>query len=83
MQELIQHVRISVSDDGIGIPEHLQSQVFERFTPARRSALKGEKTVGLGLSIARRIVELHEGEIWVESEEHKGTTFFVEIPNNN
>jgi two-component system sensor histidine kinase VicK len=80
VQEQIQRVLISVSDDGIGIPEQLLPHIFERFTPARREGLKGEKTVGLGLSIVKRIVELHQGKIWVESKENQGTTFFIEIP---
>ncbi len=81
VQEEVGRVRISVSDDGIGIPEHLQPGLFERFTKARRPGLKGEETVGLGLSIVKRIVELHQGKVWVESKENEGTTFFVEIPS--
>jgi two-component system sensor histidine kinase VicK len=68
-----------VGDDGIGIPKALLPVLFERFTKARRSGLKGEETTGLGLSIVKRIVELHQGKIWVESEEEKGTTFFIHI----
>jgi two-component system sensor histidine kinase VicK len=74
-------VLICVCDDGIGIPKELQPVLFERFTKARRSGLKGEETTGLGLSIVKRIVELHQGKIWVESEEEKGTTFFIQIPH--
>jgi two-component system sensor histidine kinase VicK len=73
-------VLLSVKDDGIGIPADLQPHLFERFTKARRPGLKGEKTVGLGLSIVKRTVELHQGKIWVESKESEGTTFFIDIP---
>jgi two-component system sensor histidine kinase VicK len=81
VQELLQRVRISVTDDGIGIPEHLQPHLFERFTPARRPGLLGEATTGLGLSIVRRTVELHGGKIWVESKENEGSTFTIDIPS--
>ena len=73
-------VLIAVSDDGIGIPAALQPQLFERFTKARRPGLRGEVTTGLGLSIVKRVVELHRGQVWVESEENKGATFCVRIP---
>jgi two-component system sensor histidine kinase VicK len=73
-------VLLSVSDDGIGIPEALQPHLFDRFTKARRPGLKGEVTTGLGLSIVRRVVELHGGSIRVESKENEGTTFFVRVP---
>lgn len=69
-----------MSDDGVGIPASLQCLLFDRFTKARRPGLHGEETVGLGLSVCKRLVEMHGGKIWVESEENKGTTFFVEIP---
>ena len=75
-------ITLSVSDNGIGIPKDLLPVLFERFTKARRPGLKGEETVGLGLSIVKRIVELHGGRIWVESEEHQGSIFFIEIPGN-
>jgi two-component system sensor histidine kinase VicK len=82
VQEKAGNVTISVRDDGIGIPKDLQPQLFERFTKARRPGLKGEETVGLGLSIVKRIVELHGGKIWVESQENKGAAFFIELPGN-
>jgi len=81
VQEKAANTTISVCDDGIGIPKDLQPQLFERFTKARRPGLNGEETVGLGLSIVKRIVELHGGKIWVESEENKGSTFFIELPS--
>jgi two-component system, OmpR family, sensor histidine kinase VicK len=71
---------ISVEDDGIGIPLDLQPFLFDRFTKARRPGLLGESTVGLGLSIVKRIVEMHRGRIWAESRENEGTRFYIEIP---
>jgi two-component system sensor histidine kinase VicK len=73
-------VLITVEDDGIGIPEHLQAGLFEKFTKARRPGLKGEKSTGLGMSIIRTIVEWHGGRIWFESQENKGSKFFIQIP---
>ncbi|KAA5542460.1 PAS domain-containing sensor histidine kinase [Adhaeribacter rhizoryzae] len=73
-------VLLSVHDDGIGIPKDLQPYVFDKFTKARRPGLRGEETVGLGLSIVKNIVELHQGRIWVTSEENQGSTFFIELP---
>lgn len=73
-------VHACVKDNGIGIPEKMQASLFDRFTKAKRQGLKGERPTGLGLSIVKRIIELHGGKIWVESEEHKGTSFYFEVP---
>ncbi len=73
-------IRISVSDDGPGIPARELPHLFERFwrgDKARRRATGGS---GLGLTIAKSLVEAHGGRIWVESEEGKGTTFTFTLP---
>ena len=67
-------MEISVKDSGIGIPEKFKSKVFNTFTDARRPGTAGEKSFGLGLSICKQIIELHDGKIWFESND-KGTTF--------
>ena len=72
--------RVEVSDDGIGIPAAMLPYVFERFTRARRPGLRGEETIGLGLSLCKTIVEWHEGTLSVTSTEGKGSVFTVEIP---
>ncbi|MCW3108040.1 MAG: walK 3 [Segetibacter sp.] len=72
-------IQIIVHDNGIGIPENLKSKVFDMFTEAKRTGTAGEKPFGLGLSICRQIVEVHDGNIWFESEPGKGTTFYVQI----
>ncbi|MDB5269352.1 MAG: hypothetical protein JWP58_2392 [Hymenobacter sp.] len=74
------HVLVTVADDGIGIPAHLLPVLFDRFTPARRPGLRGEKTTGLGMHIIETIVRLHQGHIWVESQENVGTTFYIKLP---
>lgn len=71
---------ITVSDQGMGIPDHLQPKVFDVFTSAKRLGTSGEKPFGLGLSITRQIIEAHNGKIWFESQEGKGTTFYIELP---
>ncbi|WP_045690099.1 ATP-binding protein [Hymenobacter sp. AT01-02] len=67
----------------MGIPAQHQSVLFERFTPARRPGLRGEKTTGLGMSIIKTIVELHQGQIQVKSELEKGTTFTITLPRHD
>jgi signal transduction histidine kinase len=72
--------RVAVKDSGIGIPDEIRDTVFERFTSAGRKGTNLENSTGLGLSIARDIVEKHKGRIWFTSVKGQGTTFFVEIP---
>ena|SRR5690554_1381694 len=71
---------ITVKDDGIGIPEEYHPFIFDEFTKAKRKGLRGEKPIGLGLSITKKLVELQGGKIWFESGEGKGTAFYVRIP---
>ncbi|SHK82076.1 PAS domain S-box-containing protein [Hymenobacter psychrotolerans DSM 18569] len=73
------HARLVVQDTGVGIPENLQPSVFDKFTAAARPGLYDDTTTGLGLFIAKQIVELHEGKIWLESQEHQGTTFYIDL----
>ncbi|MFD0752320.1 ATP-binding protein [Mucilaginibacter calamicampi] len=73
-------VVVSVADNGIGIAEKEHNEVFEMFTEAKRVGTDGEKSFGLGLAISKRIVGLHKGRIWFESQPEKGTTFYIELP---
>jgi two-component system sensor histidine kinase VicK len=70
---------ISVSDTGIGIPKRYHGNLFEKFNGARRPGLNGEPSIGLGMSIVKTIVNWHNGTIWFQSEEGRGTTFFIRI----
>jgi PAS domain S-box-containing protein len=70
--------RLQVKDSGIGITEEMQQKVFERFQ--RATSQNHVSGLGLGLYIARQIVELHGGNIKVESELGKGSIFIVELP---
>ncbi len=75
------HVLISVKDTGIGIPQEFRSRIWQRFERYDEHALVMEVAgTGLGLSIVKELVEMHHGEVWFESEQGKGTTFFISLP---
>ena len=71
---------LEVTDTGIGIPAHARPHIFERFYQADSSSTRAHEGLGLGLFIARGIVEHHGGEIRFETEEGQGTTFTVVLP---
>lgn len=73
-------VRISVDDEGPGITPEDVAKLFRPFGRARTVSTGGERSTGLGLAIARRIMEGHGGRIWVESEPGRGSTFFAAFP---
>ncbi len=73
-------VLISVADNGIGIPSDQKEAVFEMFTSAKKTGTDGEQPFGLGLSISKRIVEMHNGRIWFEDNAVGGTIFYIELP---
>jgi signal transduction histidine kinase len=73
-------VVVSVRDTGVGIAPVDQARVFEEFTQAGTAATSGQEGTGLGLALSRRLVELHGGKIWVESEPGKGSTFSFTLP---
>lgn len=75
-----QGVEISVRDTGIGIAAKDQERIFEKFEQVSFSQPPGVSSTGLGLTIAKEIVELHGGRLWVESEEGKGSRFVFTIP---
>ena len=74
------HLELVVADEGLGIPAGELANVFADFTKTATRATGGEKGSGLGLAICRRIVELHEGTIAVESELGQGSNFTVRLP---
>ncbi len=76
------NVLITIQDNGIGIPADMQPFLFDKFRKARRVGIHGEPTNGLGMSLIKTIVEWHNGRIWFESTEGKGSTFYVEIPKD-
>lgn len=72
------HLQIAVKDSGVGISPRDRERIFEKFT--RLGGQERPKGLGLGLAFCRLAVEAHEGRIWVESEEGKGSTFAFTLP---
>ncbi|MFA5125027.1 MAG: PAS domain S-box protein [Patescibacteria group bacterium] len=70
----------SIADQGYGIPAYQQHRIFERFFRADNIRGVAPEGTGLGLYIARGIVEAHGGRIWFDSKENKGTTFYFTLP---
>lgn len=73
-------VHVSVQDQGYGISEEDQHKLFTKFFRSEDPNIRQSKGTGLGLSITKGILELHHGDIWVESELGKGTTFMFAVP---
>jgi signal transduction histidine kinase len=75
-------ILFSIQDTGVGIRVEDQQIIFEEFRQVDGSMTREVPGTGLGLAISRRIVEIHNGSIWVESELGKGSTFYVCFPAN-
>ena len=76
----VSSIRISVKDNGPGISEDFKPFIFGKFSQAEGTTTRQKEGTGLGLNIARSIVELHNGEIGFDSTEGDGATFFVVLP---
>ena len=74
-----QFAEVSVRDNGPGIPPDSIDRVFERFYRAEKARSREQGGTGLGLSIVKHIIQSHGGEVWVESELGRGTTFFFTL----
>jgi signal transduction histidine kinase len=75
-----EHIRISVSDTGVGIAPEDVTRLFDKYEQTRSRATRGEKGTGLGLYITKQLVELHGSQITVTSEPGKGSTFSFTLP---
>jgi DNA-binding response OmpR family regulator/anti-sigma regulatory factor (Ser/Thr protein kinase) len=75
-----QHVEITVTDSGIGIPSNLLEKIFDRFYQVDDSHTREHEGVGIGLALTKELVELHKGSISVQSEPGRGSTFTVRLP---
>ncbi len=73
-------IRISVADQGIGIPDNFHDRIFQKFSQADATDTRRKGGSGLGLSIIKAIVESHGGQIGFDSAEGKGTTFHFDLP---
>jgi signal transduction histidine kinase len=73
-------IRVSVKDYGCGIPEAARSSIFDNFTQVDSSSRRHKGGSGLGLGIAKNIIEAHEGHIDFISEVDKGTTLYFDLP---
>ncbi len=73
-------VKIDIADDGIGIKKELLSQIFDVFSTGEKGLVREKHGTGIGLSIAKKIADAHNGSISVESKEGKGTTFTITMP---
>ena len=73
-------LQVWIEDNGKGIPADLHTLIFDKFFQARNQTLKKPEGTGLGLAICKKIVEMHQGKIWVESEEDKGSKFIFTLP---
>lgn len=74
------HIHIEIKDSGIGIPDNELDKIFDRFYQVDSSPTRKFGGTGLGLAISKRIIELHNGTIWVESISGKGSIFHVVLP---
>lgn len=72
--------RLSVSDEGPGIPDEFRARIFSKFAQADSSDTRAKGGTGLGLAIAREIAERHGGRLWFESAPGEGATFHLDLP---
>ena len=73
-------VRVTVSDQGQGIPKNFRSRIFQKFSQADSSDTRSQGGTGLGLSICKAIIESHHGTIDYNTKDNQGTEFFFVLP---
>lgn len=81
VESLIDGFRVTVRDQGLGVPLEFANRIFERFAQADASDTRAKGGTGLGLSITQAIVERHEGYVGYESEPGKGALFYFDLPH--
>jgi len=74
------HIEVKITDNGIGIPKDEQKEMFKRFSRASNAVKFASGGSGLGLYVVKSLVEQQKGDVRFESEENKGTTFYVTLP---
>ncbi len=73
------HLQFSVTDTGVGIPAHKLDTIFDSFSQADSSNTRAYSGAGLGITISKKLIEMMDGEVWVESEEGKGSAFHFNV----
>jgi signal transduction histidine kinase len=74
------NLELKIQDSGIGIPENQKEKMFTKFFRASNASKLDRDGSGLGLFIAKNIIEAHRGKIWFESEEDQGSAFYISLP---
>jgi two-component system phosphate regulon sensor histidine kinase PhoR len=69
-----------VSDHGIGMTKSVQKNIFKKFYREERGNIHNVKGHGLGLAYVKKIIEIHQGDVYVESEKGEGSTFTIKLP---
>jgi signal transduction histidine kinase len=77
------YIHLAFTDQGIGIDERQLSRIFDTFYQIDGSSTRRFGGLGLGLAVVNRVVESHQGKVWVESELNKGSVFHVLLPQYN
>lgn len=80
LAETHNHVILSITDQGLGIPRKDIGKVFDRFYRVDKARSRQQGGTGLGLAISKEVVEALGGRIWVDSQEGKGSTFYISLP---
>lgn len=81
LEKQIDYIIITVKDDGIGIPKEFRKSVFERFVQVDKSFRRNVEGSGIGLSLVKSIVDLHDGEIYLKDSDEIGAEFVIKLPN--
>ena len=74
------HVILSISDQGLGIPRKDLGRIFDRFFRVDKARSRKQGGTGLGLAISKEVINMLGGQIWVDSVEGKGSTFYISLP---
>lgn len=75
------YVTIRIKDDGVGISEEVQEEIFKRFVQEDKSFNRKKEGSGIGLALVKSLVELHGGQVYLEKGIEKGSEFVVKLPN--
>ena len=76
-----EYVTIRVKDDGVGVSEEVQEEIFKRFVQEDKSFNRKKEGSGIGLALVKSLVELHDGQVYLEKGTKKGSEFVVKLPN--